>query len=173
MNTQQYFREIENQTKKVYKVAEEARQKGLDPVSKVEIPLAKSLAEKVVSLISAIYPQMENSGIIEKILELEKKWGKLDPAICLQIAEDIAKQKFCKFPSLMEAIEAGARTGIAYNTLGVVSSPIEGLTKIKLLNQRWKRLFFCLLFRTNKKRRRNRCCFFFGNHRLPERDFWI
>jgi len=133
MNTQQYFREIENQTKKVYKVAEEARQKGLDPVSKVEIPLAKSLAEKVVSLISAIYPQMENSGIIEKILELEKKWGKLDPAICLQIAEDIAKQKFCKFPSLMEAIEAGARTGIAYNTLGVVSSPIEGLTKIKLL----------------------------------------
>lgn len=133
MNTQRYLAEIESETRKIYSVVEEARQKGLDPVNKVEIPLARSLAEKVVGLISAVYPQMEGSGIVERILELEKKWGKLDVAVCLQIAEEVAKQKFCKFTSLMEAIEAGARTGIAYNTLGVVSSPIEGLTAIKLL----------------------------------------
>mgnify|MGYP001562462801 FL=1 len=131
MNTQQYLKEIEKKTKEVYAVAEEARSKGFDPSDKVEIPLARSLAEKVVGLVSTIYPQMIDAKIEERIIELEKKFGKLDPAICLQIAEEVAKQKFCKFPSLKEAIEAGARTGIAYITLGVVSSPIEGLTEIK------------------------------------------
>ena len=133
MNTQQYFKDIEQQTKKIYEVAELAREKGLDPVNKVEIPIARSLAEKVVGLIATVYPQMNGSGIVERILELEKKWGKLDPAICLQIAEEIAKQKFCKFASLLEAIEAGSRVGIAYSTLGVVSSPIEGFTSIKIM----------------------------------------
>src|SRR3989338_2720569 len=76
---------------------------------------------------------MDGSGIVERILELERKWGKLNPAVCLQIAEEIAKQKFCKFSSLLEAIEACSRTGIAYITLGVVSSPIEGMTSIKIM----------------------------------------
>src|SRR3989344_2339309 len=134
MNTQQYLKEIETKTKEIYVLAEEARKKGFDPVNKVEIPLARSLAERVVGLISTVYPQMEGSGIVERILELEKKWGKLNPAICLQIAEEISKQKFCNFSSLLEAIEAGARTGIAYITLGVVSSPIEGLTAIKIMS---------------------------------------
>ncbi|MCX6749487.1 MAG: hypothetical protein NTW17_01940 [Candidatus Pacearchaeota archaeon] len=53
MNIPQYFKDIEENTKKVYAVAEEARAKGFDPVSKVEIPLARSLAEKVVGLISS------------------------------------------------------------------------------------------------------------------------
>ncbi|MEK6812095.1 MAG: DNA polymerase II large subunit [Nanoarchaeota archaeon] len=133
MNTQQYLKDIEIKTKEIYLVAEEARKKGLDPINKVEIPLARSLAEKVVGLISTVYPQMEGSGIVERISELEKQWGKLNPAICLQIAEEIAKQKFCKFSSLLEAIEAGSRVGIAYITLGVVSSPIEGFTAIKIM----------------------------------------
>mgnify|MGYP001593013109 CR=1 FL=1 len=125
MKTQDYFKLIERETKKVYAVAEEARKKNLDPVAKVEIPLAKSLAEKVVGLISALYPQMEGSGIVPRILELEKEHGKLDTFVAFKIAEEVAKQKFCKFASLLEAIEAGVRIGFAYITLGVVSSPVE------------------------------------------------
>ena len=63
MNIQQYFKEIEESTKRVYSVAEEARKKGFDPSEKVETPLARSLAEKVVGLISTLYPQMERFGI--------------------------------------------------------------------------------------------------------------
>ncbi|MDP2628729.1 MAG: DNA polymerase II large subunit [Nanoarchaeota archaeon] len=132
MNTQKYFLEIEKQTREVYDMANEARAKGLDPVEKVEIPLAMSMAEKVVGLISTIYPQMMDSGIAKRILNLEKEHGKLDPAVCLHIAEEIAKQKFCKFSSLLEAIDAGTRVASAYITLGVVSSPIEGLTEIRI-----------------------------------------
>ena len=132
MNIQQYFKEIEKQTKEVYAVAEEARKKGLDPVTKVEVPLARSLAEKVVGLISAVYPQMGGSGIVERILEFEKEHGKLDTMVSFKIAEEVAKQKFCNFASLLEAIEAGIRVGFAYLTLGVVSSPIEGFTGLGL-----------------------------------------
>ncbi|MDP3992477.1 MAG: DNA polymerase II large subunit [Nanoarchaeota archaeon] len=146
MNTQQYFKDIEKKTKEVYAVAEEARSKGLDPVDKVEIPLARSLAEKVVGLIATVYPQMNDSGIMERIIELEKKFGKLDPAVCLQIAEEIAKQKFCEFASLKEAIEAGARMGIAYITLGVVSSPIEGFTEIKIVKTKEGKDYFSPYF---------------------------
>ena len=133
MNTLEYFAEFEKKVRENYAVAEEARKKGLDPSEKVEIPLARSLAEKVVGLISTIYPQMNNCGITERILELEKEFGKLDPGVCLKIAEEVAKQKFCKFDSMLQAITAGCRIGFAYITLGVVSSPIEGLTEIKIM----------------------------------------
>lgn len=132
METEQYFKNLEKEIRKVYLIAEEAKQKGFDPINKVEIPLARSMAEKVVGLISTIYPQLIGVGIEKKIIELEKKWGKLNVAIAFQIAEEIAKQKYCKFSNLLEAIDAGIRVGFAYITLGVVSSPIEGYTKLEL-----------------------------------------
>jgi DNA polymerase II large subunit len=132
MNTQQYFKELEREVRKVYEVAEQARSKGLDPVDKVEVPLAMSMAEKVVGLISTIYPQMEGSGIVKRITDLEKQYGKLDTTVSFKIAEEVAKQKFCKFSNVLEAIDAGIRVGFAYLTLGVVSSPIEGYTGIEI-----------------------------------------
>ncbi len=132
MNIQKYFKDLEENVRRVYEIAEEARAKGLDPVDKVEVPLAMSMAEKVVGLISTIYPQMEGSDISKRILDLEQEYGKLDMAVAFKIAEEVAKQKFCKFVNLIEAIDAGIRVGFAYITLGVVSSPIEGYTGLKL-----------------------------------------
>ncbi len=146
MKTEQYFRDLEKEVRKVYVVAEEARAKGLDPVDKVEIPLAMTMAEKVVELIATIYPQLKNSGIIERIIELEKEYGKLNTTVAFKIAEEIAKQKFCKFASLLEAIDAGARIGFAYVTLGVVSSPIEGFTKLELGKTRDGKEYFVAYF---------------------------
>jgi DNA polymerase II large subunit len=132
MNTQEYFKHLRKEVDKVYELASFARAKGLDPVDKVEIPLAMSMAEKVVGLISTIYPQMEESGIANRILDLEKTYGKLDTTVVFKIAEEVAKQKFCKFASVLEAMDAGIRIGFAYATLGVVSSPIEGYTGIEI-----------------------------------------
>lgn len=131
METKEYFENIEREVKKVYALAETAKKKGFDPVDAVEIPLAMSMAEKVVGLISTIYPQMMNSGIAERILDLEKQYGKLDATVVFKIAEEVAKQKFCKFENTLECMDAGIRVGFAYTTLGVVSSPIEGFTGLK------------------------------------------
>src|SRR4030042_2238562 len=146
MNTSQYFADLEKDIKKVYNIAGEARAKNLDPVNKVEIPLARSLAEKIFGLISTIYPQMEGSGIADRILELEKEYGKLTMAVSFKIAEEVAKQKFCKFATLLEAIDAGIRIGFAYTTLGVVSSPIEGYTGLKLGKTREDKEYFIANF---------------------------
>lgn len=142
MNTQKYFQDLEKEVRKVYEIANEARAKGLDPLDKVEVPLATSLADKVVSLIGTVYPQLIDSGIVERILELEEKYGKLDVTVVFKIAEEVAKQEFCNFPNLLDAIDAGIRVGFAYITLGVVSSPIEGYTGLKIRNTRDGREYF-------------------------------
>ncbi|VVB82237.1 DNA polymerase II large subunit [uncultured archaeon] len=145
-DTQKYFVDLEKEVRKIYNTANEARAKNLDPVNKVEIPLARSLAEKVVGLISTIYPQMEGTGIANRILELEKEYGKLTMSVSFKIAEEVAKQKYCKFASLLEAIDAGIRIGFSYTTLGVVSSPIEGYTGITLGKTRDGKEYFIANF---------------------------
>ncbi|MCH8048772.1 DNA polymerase II large subunit, partial [Patescibacteria group bacterium] len=146
MNTEKYFKTLEEDVEKVYQIAGEARAKGLDPSRKVEIPLAKNMAEKVVGLISSLYPQLTDAGIEKRIFELEEMWGKLNVGISFKIAEEIAKQKFCKFGSLLEAIDAGIRVGFAYMTLGVVSSPIEGYTKLALGKTKEGKEYFKVYF---------------------------
>jgi len=132
MNIKQYFKEIRRKVDEGYEVAKAARAKGMDPVSDVEIPIATSLAEKCTGLISTLYPQVGDKKIVERILELERKFGSLDPGVALGIAEEIAKEKFCKFKDHLEAVEAGVRVAVSYMTLGVVSSPIEGFVKLEL-----------------------------------------
>lgn len=132
MNIDQYFQHISDEVKRAYAVATIAKAKGIDPINKVETPIAISLAEKAVGLISVIYPQLQDVHIINRILELEKKYGQLTMSVCLGIAEDIAKQTYCKFESQLQAIDAGIRVAFSYFTLGVVSSPIEGYTELKV-----------------------------------------
>ena len=146
METEKYFKELEKNVRKVYEVVGGAKAKGLDPVDKVEVPLALSMAEKIVGLISIKYPQVIDSGIAKRILELEKEYGKLDPTVAFKIAEEVAKQKFCKFATLLEAIDAGIRIGFAYVTIGVVSPPLEGFTELKLGKTREGKDYFVAYF---------------------------
>ena len=130
--TVKYFKDLSDSIKNNYKIAEEARKKGLDPVDKVEVPIALTMAEKVVKLIAMKYPQIDNKEIVDRIISLEREYGALDNTVSFIIAEEVAKEKYCKFNSHLEAMDAGIRVGFAYTTLGVVSSPIEGYTELKI-----------------------------------------
>jgi DNA polymerase II large subunit len=128
-------------------IAKKARAKGYDPEKEVSVTLAETLAERVIGLISVIAPQIKNAGVEKRIEELEAMYGILDWRVALQIAYEVAQQKFCSFQSELEAITIGIRVGFAYNTLGVVSSPLEGFTSLELkdrLDGRGK--YFCLNF---------------------------
>ena len=85
-----------------------------------------SLAEKTVGLISTVYPQLDEK-IIQRISELEKEYGQLDSAVAFKIAEEIAKEKFCKFRNLLEAMDAGIRGRIFLYHSRSCFSPLEGL----------------------------------------------
>jgi DNA polymerase II large subunit len=127
-----YFDDIDQKLKTAYKTAKDARKKGHDPEMEVEIPLVYNMAERVEGLISVAAPQIIGSGVSKRIKNLEKKFGSLDWRIALTIAEEIADEKFCKFPSKHEAMVVGIRVGIAYITMGTVSSPLEGFVDLKV-----------------------------------------
>lgn len=126
----EYFATLKKDCLKAHKLANEARAKGYDPSDKVEITLAETMAQRVIGLISVIAPQIVGKNAEKRIEEFEKKYGVLDLRVGLKIAEEVARQKFCSFKDEKEAIEIGIRTGFAYMTLGVVSSPLEGFTHI-------------------------------------------
>ncbi len=131
-DTELYFENLSKDIAKNYEVAKLARACGYDPKSDVEVPLAMTMAAKVVRLIATIYPQLDKEEIINRVLELEKQYGALDSSVSFKIAEEIAQEKYCKFENQLAAMDAGIRVGFAYTTLGVVSSPIEGFTEIKV-----------------------------------------
>lgn len=144
---QKYFEELKDVCFKEFKIASESRKKGYDPASVPEIILAKNMAERVVGLISIIAPQLKDTGATERITELEKEYGTLDWRVAFRIAEEVAREKFCKFKDQKEAMEVGIRTGFAYITVGVVSSPIEGFTHLDIMDRMdGQGKYFCVNF---------------------------
>ena len=146
MTFSSYFDEIEKNLKKAYGLANKARKKGYDPEEKVDIPVARNMAERVIGLISAVAPQIIGAGIRKRIEELEKTYGFLDWRIALTIAEEVAKEKFCKFKDKKEAMEIGIRIGFAYITMGTVASPLEGFSELKFNKRRDGKEYFSLQF---------------------------
>jgi len=141
-----YFKEIENKTRIAYSVAEQARKKGLDPKSVVEIKIAMNLAQRAIGLIASKYPQIQSEKIESRIKELEKEHGFLDHVVCIKIAEEVANEKYCKFTSKEEAIDAGFRLAFAYYTLGVVAAPLEGYTHFELKKTREGKDYFSVYY---------------------------
>ncbi|QQG39152.1 MAG: DNA polymerase II large subunit [Candidatus Woesearchaeota archaeon] len=142
-----YFEEIENQLKKAYSIARKAKKKGYDPSEEVEIPLVRNLAERVIGIISIAAPQIVNTGIEKRIKELEDQYEQQNWRVALKIAEEVAKEKFCKFKDQREAAEVGIRIGFAYITGAVVSSPLEGFVRLEF-KKRIKdgKEYFCLFY---------------------------
>src|SRR3990167_2388035 len=126
-----YTKDIIAKIDSAYKIANAARAKGYDPEETVNIPLAKNMAERVEGLVSVAVPQITNKGIPKRIKELESIYGKLDWRVALKVSLETTQQKFCKFETKKESIETGIRVGLAYLTLGVVASPLEGFVGLK------------------------------------------
>lgn len=144
--TQKYFDWINERIKESYDLAKKAKAKGFDPVDTVEIPLTKNMAERVEGLISIAAPQIVGKGIPDRIFELEKEFGKLDWRVAFSIALEVANQKFCKFEDERKAMEVGIRVGIAYVTVGVVASPLEGFTELKIRERKDGKKYFAMFF---------------------------
>lgn len=142
----EYFDKIGKDIQEAYEIATAARKKGLDPESDVSIPLAKNMAERVVGLISVVAPQISNSKVTERIMELEKEYGLLDWRVGFKIAEEVAQEKHCKFKDKLEAMEVGIRVGFAYLTLGIVSAPLEGFIGLKIKKRKDGKEYFALRY---------------------------
>lgn len=141
-----YFEDLENKTKEIYDLANKARKSGIDPTDHVEIKLAKNMAERVFGLVSVVAPNLKEKELIERIHELEEKYGILDWRVALTIGLEIAEEKFGSFDTKKEAIEVGIRTGFAYHTVGIVAAPLEGFTELKIKKRRDGKEYFSIWF---------------------------
>ncbi|MFH0797985.1 MAG: DNA polymerase II large subunit, partial [Candidatus Woesearchaeota archaeon] len=98
-------------------------------------------------LISTVAPEILNTGVVQRIEELEAQYGSQNWRVALKIAEEVAKEQFCKFDTKKKAIEVGIRIGFAYVTVGVVSSPLEGFVEIKFHKRKDNgQEYFCLMY---------------------------
>ncbi len=115
-----YFDELEEGTEICYSIAEEARKKGYDPKTKVEIPKAKDLAMRAQELTG-----VEN--IADKIRELSKDNER--EVVSLKIAEEVSMRPE---GSLKERLESAIRVGLAVLTEGILVAPLEGIGGVEI-----------------------------------------
>jgi len=135
---EQYFAEIQQNVDKCYAIAEIARKKGIDPEKFVESPQAKDLAGRVEKLVGP-------EGVAQIIRDL-KRDGKSDDEIAFQVVTDILDKKVGQIKSLDERVERAIRVGLAIKTMGVVSAPLEGISKILIRTDQQNRKYLSLYF---------------------------
>jgi len=103
-------------------IAKEARSRGLDPSTDVEIPIASDLADRVEALLGI-------KGVAVRIRELEALMSREE--VALAIGDDFVARKFGE-TSVLEVLDHSIRTAMALLTEGVVAAPTEGIAKIDL-----------------------------------------
>ncbi|MDY6773926.1 MAG: DNA polymerase II large subunit, partial [Candidatus Nanohaloarchaea archaeon] len=128
-----YTEILEEETQEAYRIAEEAREQDKDPEPRVDIPVAEDLAAKSVGLVTADqFPELEDTGVEERIRDLEDEYGKNDERVALVIGEEIADRRFYDFEKLERAVDAGLRIGLSYLTGGIVTAPLEGVADVDI-----------------------------------------
>ena len=127
---QSYFDLLSEIVSSAYAVSELARKKGLDPVDSVEITPAPDVAARVEGLVGP-----KNVAVrIREIAAIEQNREKT----CFALCKEIIDGKFDDFGETptdqqrKQRIEQAVRSGLALFTEGVVSAPIEGVTKVEL-----------------------------------------
>jgi len=134
----EYFSSLQQEVNKYYEIAEEARKKGFDPELYVESPQAKDLAGRVEKLIGP-------EGVANLIRKL-KKQGKSEDEIVFKVVSEILDEKLGTFESLEGRVERAIRVGLAIKTMGVVSAPLEGISKILIKKDQLGNEYLSLYF---------------------------
>ena len=129
-----YFSMLQQDFEKQLLVASAARAKGFDPQEIVEIAPAQDVAARVEGLVGP-------KGVAEAIRALAENNNR--EKTCFEIARQILEKRFSQDTSTAtdqtglrmekeKLVEQAVRTGLALFTEGVVSAPIEGISKIKI-----------------------------------------
>ena len=119
---QTYPEKIEEEYHRQYRIASEARSKGLDPSWKVESQTTYDLAERVEKSVGPI-------GVATRIRELSKLISREETA--LKISEDIVLGHFGSLEP-EDAAEQAIRTALAVLDEAVTVAPIQGIHDVKI-----------------------------------------
>jgi DNA polymerase II large subunit len=124
VDTKEYFRVLDAQVEKQYDIAGAARKKGIDPSHEVEAQPTRNMAERVEGLVGPKYIADEIKKAQEEKIPREK--------IVERVIDWILKGNYLKGLTKEQKIEQALRTAMAILTEGVVSAPLEGISKVKI-----------------------------------------
>ncbi|MFX1388804.1 MAG: DNA polymerase II large subunit [Promethearchaeota archaeon] len=133
-----YFESIQNKVDECYSIARKARKLGLDPELDIESPQAKDLAGRVEKLVGP-------KGVAEVIRDLKKK-GLTEDQLVFKVVADILDKKIGRLESLEARVDRAIRVGLAIKTMGVVSAPLEGISKILIRKDTFGKKYLSLYF---------------------------
>ena len=121
---ERYFEEIEAELDGAFAVANEARERGGDPATEVEIPVARDMADRVENILGI-------DGVAERVRDLEGEMSREEAALAL--VSDFVEGTVGDYDTRAGKIEGAVRTAVALLTEGVVAAPIEGIDRVELL----------------------------------------
>jgi DNA polymerase II large subunit len=117
-----YLTQLKSQAELCYRLASQAREKGMDPTLEPEIIMTEDLAARVEGLVGPV-------GIANRIREVAKEVSSRE-MLSLTIAQELVKELSKK--NRQQAVEQAVRTGLAILTEGVLVAPIEGIAKVDI-----------------------------------------
>lgn len=117
---EEYFKALDTEVEKAYRVAVEAKKRNLDPMPIPESPNAKDVAARVEAIVGP-------EGVSSRIRELEATMDR--EAVAFQIAKEIARGRY-GVEDVSTLAEQALRTSLAIVTEGIVAAPIEGISKV-------------------------------------------
>ncbi|MFC4359843.1 DNA-directed DNA polymerase II large subunit [Halobium salinum] len=121
---ERYFERIESRLDEAFDLAEAAKDRGRDPKTEVEIPVAVDMADRVENILGI-------EGVAERVRELEGEMSREEAA--LELVTDFVEGTVGDYDSREGKVEGAVRTAVALLTEGVVAAPIEGIDRVELL----------------------------------------
>jgi DNA polymerase II large subunit len=126
-NYSEYYEELSQQVYKEFETAADAKSTLLDSSGIIEPKIAFDLAERVA--------KMHDIDIATPLRELLDKTGKENAALIM--AKEIALGKYqSSDASLEDRLDHAVRVGLAIVTEGVTIAPLQGISEIKIKNNK-------------------------------------
>ncbi|MHA1741310.1 MAG: DNA polymerase II large subunit, partial [Candidatus Thorarchaeota archaeon] len=120
----EYFEQLSERVKEIYAIAETARAKGFDPVTKVEIPHAHDVAARVEATLDG------PAGVAKRIRELQE--SKSREEVAFQIAKEIAQGELGGISDSEKAADKAVRVALSILTESITAAPLEGIAKVRI-----------------------------------------
>ncbi len=125
----EYHNRLDSETERLYTLADEARKKGLDFSTEIEIPRAIDLADRTEKLLEEYLDGLEVAEKIRGMLQEEDR-----ETTAIKIACQVAREMMERTGDQQRSIDAGLRVGLAILTEAILVAPLEGIGQVRLLN---------------------------------------
>ncbi|MDO8538079.1 MAG: DNA polymerase II large subunit [archaeon] len=120
-----YFAMLNQEIQEKYKIAQQARSLGKDPILEVESLPVHDLAERTESIVGP-------KGVAVRFREVFKEMKGNRLKTTFKIFEEIVTGKLYEEPDEAKRLEQGIKTAMTIETEGVVVSPIDGVPKVEI-----------------------------------------